>query len=495
MSQPSFSFGSTPGATPAPGASFNFGTTASTGTGDAAKAPAASFAFGTGAGAGSGSTPALAPAAGGFSFGGAATAATPAPAAAGGFSFNGGTPAPAAPAPAPAAGGFSFGAAPAAPAPAAESKTAAPSTGGFAFNAAAPAAAAPAPDPAAGGFSFGGGVSTPAPGTGTDDNAAAPAVGGFSFGGASTPAPAAAEDDKAAAPAAPAAGGFSFGGASTPAPAAAEDDKAAAPAAGGFSFGGASTPAPAAAEDDKAAAPAAPAAGGFAFGGASTPAPAAAKDDKSTTSTGTAVITTTAASTGPTPTKIGPPPKTYQNQTLEQIINSVSAQVESSTMEYITQARRVAHQDARLRDSQRNITHLSKDMTKLLVQQEELDRRLSQIGDVQDNLESCLGGLEGQVDTVFARTMTVGTIDDADVEREKYFNLVIETDERMNLLESVVEDLEKDLRNLQSECLEGGDLGKVVKVMNKQHDMLNTLETSCAKIESDMHLVGGKLTG
>ena len=438
MSQPSFSFGSTPGATPAPGASFNFGTTASTGTGDAAKAPAASFAFGTGAGAGSGSTPALAPAAGGFSFGGAATAATPAPAAAGGFSFNGGTPAPAAPAP--AAGGFSFGAAPAAPAPAAESKTAAPSTGGFAFNAAAPAAAAPAPDPAAGGFSFGGGVSTPAPGTGTDDNAAAPAVGGFSFGGASTPAPAAAEDDKAAAPAAPAAGGF-------------------------------------------------------AFGGASTPAPAAAKDDKSTTSTGTAVITTTAASTGPTPTKIGPPPKTYQNQTLEQIINSVSAQVESSTMEYITQARRVAHQDARLRDSQRNITHLSKDMTKLLVQQEELDRRLSQIGDVQDNLESCLGGLEGQVDTVFARTMTVGTIDDADVEREKYFNLVIETDERMNLLESVVEDLEKDLRNLQSECLEGGDLGKVVKVMNKQHDMLNTLETSCAKIESDMHLVGGKLTG
>ena len=440
MSQPSFSFGSTPGATPAPGASFNFGTTASTGTGDAAKAPAASFAFGTGAGAGSGSTPALAPAAGGFSFGGAATAATPAPAAAGGFSFNGGTPAPAAPAPAPAAGGFSFGAAPAAPAPAAESKTAAPSTGGFAFNAAAPAAAAPAPDPAAGGFSFGGGVSTPAPGTGTDDNAAAPAVGGFSFGGASTPAPTAAEDDKAAAPAAPAAGGF-------------------------------------------------------AFGGASTPAPAAAKDDKSTTNTGTAVITTTAASTGPTPTKIGPPPKTYQNQTLEQIINSVSAQVESSTMEYITQARRVAHQDARLRDSQRNITHLSKDMTKLLVQQEELDRRLSQIGDVQDNLESCLGGLEGQVDTVFARTMTVGTIDDADVEREKYFNLVIETDERMNLLESVVEDLEKDLRNLQSECLEGGDLGKVVKVMNKQHDMLNTLETSCAKIESDMHLVGGKLTG
>ena len=188
-------------------------------------------------------------------------------------------------------------------------------------------------------------------------------------------------------------------------------------------------------------------------------------------------------------------PKTYQNQTLEQIINSISSQVETSTLEYITQARRVAHQDALLRDSQRNITRLSKDMTKLLVQQEELDRRLSQIGDVQDNLESTLVGLEGQVDTVFERTMSVGTIDDADVEREKYFNLVIETDERMNLLENVVEDLEKDLRNLQNECLEGGDMGNVVKVMNQQHDMLNSLEISCAQIESDMRMVEGQMMG
>lgn len=147
-------------------------------------------------------------------------------------------------------------------------------------------------------------------------------------------------------------------------------------------------------------------------------------------------------------------------------------------------------------------------MTKLLVQQEEFDRRLTQIGDVQENLDSCLNGLEHQVDTVFERTMTTGgygggaggggggsggRMEDADVEREKYFNLVIQTEERMDLLQGVVEDLEHDLRNLQSDCLEGGDLGKIVKVMNKQHDMLNALETSCATIESDMHLVRGRL--
>ena len=65
----------------------------------------------------------------------------------------------------------------------------------------------------------------------------------------------------------------------------------------------------------------------------------------------------------------------------------------------------------------------------------------------------------------------------------------------MNLLENVVEDLEKDLRNLQNECLEGGDMGNVVKVMNQQHDMLNSLEISCAQIESDMRMVEGQMMG
>lgn len=499
---------------------FNFGGTPAP-AGSAAPAP--SFSFGsTGA-----STPA--PGAGGFSFGGAtngekATGPSPAPPAAGGFSFGGG----ASTTPAPAAGSISFGGAASLPSSVKDSsKLVAPTAGGVSFGGAttpAPAidVAKPAA-PAAGGFSFGG-ASTPAPagdsslgglsfgGTTTPAAAAAaPVGGGFSFGGATSPAPAAATDDKVVA-AAPGAGGFSFGGSTTPAPVkdvkvvaavagglsfggattpAKDEANSAAPAAGGFSFGGVSTtipaPVPAATKDDKVAS------GGFSFGGASTAASAVKDGSDGTTGTSVSLTTTNSAAT-PTLTKIEPPPKTYQNQTLEQIINSISSQLEESTLGYLTQARRVAQQDALLRDSQRNISHLSTEVTKLLVQQEELDRGLSQIGDVQDNLNSCLDGLEGQVDTLFERTMTTGGIDDADMERERYFDLAIQTEGRMSHLESVVEDLENNLKDLQSDHLEGGDLGKVVQVMSRQHDMLSGLESSCARIEADMHLVSRKLT-
>jgi nuclear pore complex protein Nup62 len=497
---PSFSFGSSAASTPAPGSGgFSFGG-AINGDKTTGPVPAPPSVGGFSFGGAASTTPA--PAAGGISFGGGSSTPVPvkeiaksAAPAAGGFSFGGGaTPAltgDVTPAETLGAGGFSFGGA-STPAPAADS-----SAGGISFGGTiTPAAPTPAvEDPVAGGFSFGG-AATPAPTPAKDEKtSAAPTAGGFSFGGASTPAPvpAAINDDKAAA--APAAGGFSFGGASAPVPAATNDDKAAAaaaPATGGFSFGGVSAPIPAATNDDKAAA-AAPAAGGFSFGGASTPAPAA--KDGSDANAGTSLALTTATSVvAPTPTQIEPPPKTYRNQTLEQIINSISSQLEDSTLGYITQARRIAQQDALLRDSQRNISHLSTEVTKLLVQQEELDRGLSQIGDVQDNLNSCLDGLEGQVDTLFERTMTSVGIDDADMERERYFDLAIQTEGRMSHLESVVEDLEKNLKDLQSDHLEGGDLGKVVQVMSRQHDMLSGLESSCARIEADMHLVSRKLT-
>ena len=191
--------------------------------------------------------------------------------------------------------------------------------------------------------------------------------------------------------------------------------------------------------------------------------------------------------------KTGPPPKTYQNQTLEQIINGLSSNVESATLQYLTQATRVAQQDALLRDSQRNISELSQNVSKLYVQQEELDRRLSQVGDVQGNLNAKLDGLESQVDILFERTMSTGGADDADKEREKYFNIAMATDNRLMQLEGAMEDLEKQLQGLQDECVDSGSLGNIVQVMNHHFSMLSSLETSCATINSDMNIVQQRL--
>ena len=184
------------------------------GPSSAPAAPAGGYSFGFSS-FGATSPAALAPAAGEFSFGGAAAPAPAATPAAGGFIF-GGTSA------APAARGFSFGGSIVAAASASPAFTT-PAAGEFFLG--STAAPAPSTAPAAEGFSFGGG-----------GVAATPAAGRYSFGDASA----------AALAAAPAAYSFSFSGATV----------AGAPAAGGFSFGGAApalflpsfgTPAPAAA--------------------------------------------------------------------------------------------------------------------------------------------------------------------------------------------------------------------------------------------------------
>ena len=64
---------------------------------------------------------------------------------------------------------------------------------------------------------------------------------------------------------------------------------------------------------------------------------------------------------------------------------------------------------------------------------------------MQGNLNAKLDGLESQVDTLFERTMSTGGADDADKEREKYFNVAMATDNRLMQLEGAMEDLEKQL--------------------------------------------------
>lgn len=106
-----------------------------------------------------------------------------------------------------------------------------------------------------------------------------------------------------------------------------------------------------------------------------------------------------------------------------------------------------------------------------------------------------MDGLEAQIDTLFERTMTNSGVEDADLERERYFDLAIQTEGRMTHLENVVENMEKNLQELQNNAFGGGDLGNILQIMNRQQDMLTSLETSCARIEADMNLVGRKLTG
>jgi len=156
-------------------------------------------------------------------------------------------------------------------------------------------------------------------------------------------------------------------------------------------------------------------------------------------------------------------------------------------------------------------------VSKLLIQHEDLDLRLNQIDDLYSNTDVVLEGLEKQVDLLFEHCMGAGTgtgmgmgmgsaVDDGDMEREHYYNIAMEVDGRLNRVDDEVCDLEKMLEGLMhgdSGSLvvtgaaggdnvgggEGSDVAEIVKVMNRQNEMLNGLEVCCEKMESEIHLV------
>ncbi|KAL9190081.1 hypothetical protein ACHAXT_007292 [Thalassiosira profunda] len=445
-----------------------------------------------------------APAAGGFSFGGAPApapggASKPPTPAGGGFNFAA-PPAPAAPAP--AAGGFNFGGAPAAGGDAAKAPA-----GGL-FGASTAAAPSTTPAPAAGGL-FGGASTAAAPAGGDAAKpAAAPAAGGFSFGGAAA-APA---GDSAKAPAA--AGGGLFGAPSAPA----ADAKTPAPAAGGFSFGGA---APAAAkEGEKKDAPTAtPAAKGFAFGGttpgptpaakapspvqtpAGTPAPAAGGLFGSTPGatpapTGAATPAAATAATDKPPAPIEPPPIEYQSLTIEQILNRFQSELESDAVAFFAEAKRVAHYDTTLRETQASLGELTNGVSRLMLHQSEVDAQLNGIGSYQRELGGTLDLLERNVDELFAAQGNVD-VADADVERERGYERAIDVDARLGSMSGALKGIAGELNAAQERAWASGggegkdeEVGKIVGVFNAHHETLAYLEGRARAVEADLAVLG-----
>jgi hypothetical protein len=124
---------------------------------------------------------------------------------------------------------------------------------------------------------------------------------------------------------------------------------------------------------------------------------------------------------------------------------------------------------------------------------------LNQINDVYSNTDAVLDSLEKQVDVLFENC--VKSIDDGDIEREHYYGLAIDVDGRLNRIDDEVGDLEKMMEGLMNRGSssgiddgglggsDGGEVGDIVKVMNRHNEMLNGLETCCEKMEGELNLV------
>lgn len=427
-------------------------------------APAFSFGQpGSATGFSFGSAPASQPAAaapastGGFSLGGASSAA-------GGFSFGG---APAASTPAPGIG-LSFGGASTAAAPAASTGAA------FGFSAAAAATSASTPS-----FSLGGAATpaaAPAP--------AAASTPAFSFGGAapagsgptlSFGAPA---SSAAAVPSATSTPAFGFGGASSTA--------ATAPApttTGGFSFGSG----PAAGTGAAAAATSAPAA-------ASTPAPGsapafsfhsgpAASTEASTPAA--AAPSTAVPAAAPAPSSLTSP-SAVQGQPVDDIINEWTSELERRSRSFMKHAEALAEWDKAILSNRHGLLALEEDLRRVLAGQDALERRLQMLEAHQKGIHDSLTGMEGEAERLYREERPLA--DDEAVERDVLYERAEKVTAVLTRLGEQLGEAISDTNEVTAASLGDGSapMGKLVRVLNNQLNALMQLEAQTEEMSEKL---------
>jgi chromosome segregation ATPase len=178
---------------------------------------------------------------------------------------------------------------------------------------------------------------------------------------------------------------------------------------------------------------------------------------------------------------------------VEEVINDWNVQLEQDATAFINEAVRVGEWDAQLRDNQQEITGLADQVQRLLLAQDELDRTMGSVSSNQQELDQTLEALEAQVDDLFDRRRS-RTPDDADLERERMFQLAIDVDQQLSgmlgTLKGLVQGLNDSFDRANSS---GSTVSKVVKILNAHQQALHWLETTSKKVEADLGTVNRQL--
>ena len=188
----------------------------------------------------------------------------------------------------------------------------------------------------------------------------------------------------------------------------------------------------------------------------------------------------------------------YQTLTVEQILNRFQSELETDAIAFLSEAQRVAHYDATLRDSQASLSELTNAVSRLMLHQTEVNAQLQGIGSYQDELSKTLDLLERNVDELFAGRSNI-RVEDADIDRERSYERAIDVDNKLDsmcsTLRHVVNDLDAAQERFWSSTLrsngEGGDdeVGKIIGVFNAHHEALGHLESKARSLESDLTMV------
>eukprot|EP00957_Ditylum_brightwellii_P141931 10813350-Ditylum_brightwellii.AAC.1 len=106
------------------------------------------------------------------------------------------------------------------------------------------------------------------------------------------------------------------------------------------------------------------------------------------------------------------------------------------------------------------------------------------------------------VDELFAHAGNMNP-EDADVERERSYVRAMEVEQKLGGLMNGLEDCVSDLNASQERMISigsgkgnedgGGDIAKILQILNAHHDTLSVLESTAKSVENDVGLVGRAL--
>jgi DNA repair exonuclease SbcCD ATPase subunit len=173
---------------------------------------------------------------------------------------------------------------------------------------------------------------------------------------------------------------------------------------------------------------------------------------------------------------------------VEQILNAFQAELEKDALQYVSEANRVAHYDAILRDSQRNLASLTNQTSRLMVEQAEMEAIIKNIGAFQFELQNNIEVLEQNVDELFRAQAHVAPRD-ADIERENAYSTALTVDERLSLLSDQLQSTLRLLDESQDQVLTG-PVGDIVRILNGHQNGLVQLEQSSRSMEQDIAQIG-----
>jgi nuclear pore complex protein Nup62 len=186
--------------------------------------------------------------------------------------------------------------------------------------------------------------------------------------------------------------------------------------------------------------------------------------------------------------------------TVEGILNRFQKELEDDAMAFLDQASRVCTFDAVVRDSQRALSQLATVTQRLLLEQQQVESMLIGIDSFQAQLEQTLDHVEAQVDQLFVGQSHLSPLD-ADVQREKAYQMALTVDSQLETLESTLASTLQELNTVTTSSTtatthnnnNNHDASLVVVVLNQHQDSLLAVEAATRQLELDVKQVGKML--